>query len=198
MGQCGEVFSTWLASRQREINGGPELRCECREWSGAWGCLLCSKLGWAEQVCVGAAMRSCGLRVRCRGKEGRWEEVGLLWSLGRPDWYWPGNNLLWMEILADEPTITQPSSGYLIWLGGLVSLAMTGELPSGGAGYLEHPVSLNRLLPGGYTQGQPSCSRGRLPLAVMAEPSRGPAGGIPSVPWYQLFWILPIAFANIG
>ena len=57
-----------------------------------------------------------------------------------------------MEILADELAITQPSSGYLIWLGGLVNLAMAGELPSGGAGYLEvsclvQPAPTGRVYP---------------------------------------------------
>ena len=126
---------------------------------------------------LGAAERFCGLGVRWRGKEGRWEEVRLLWSLGRPNWYWPGNNLLWMEILADELTITQPSSGYLIWLGVLICLAMAGELPSGEAGYLE-PFYL--VQPAPVKRG---ISKASLPIvendcmAMVAELPRRPAGG---------------------
>ena len=48
--------------------------------------------------------------MRWRGKEGRWEEVALILWLGRLNRYWPGNKLLWMEILADELSITQQSS----------------------------------------------------------------------------------------
>ena len=57
-----------------------------------------------------------GLRTQSEvEREGRkWEEVALILWLGRPNRYWPGGKLLWMEILADELPITQPASGYLI------------------------------------------------------------------------------------